>query len=407
MNFSLAKLTAGITTMMLAAIVVAGLVSVSVSNQNRVIMGVQSEGVTLSGMTKAETHDYFTKLAQKKLKAKAAILTYKDKTFELSPEDINLQANIDDATNTAYAIGREDSMLNNIIMQLKCAMVGQNIKLDGSFDEDKLTAKLTAIKNEIDQAPTNASAALNGNTIQKKPMKIGLSLDISPIEQKLAPDLKKLHLTPKIELSPNEAYPYIKDEDLAALDSILGSYSTDYTPSDRGDNITLAASKFQGVFLKPQAVISFNDIVGHRSYAAGYKNAGVIVDGEPAIDVGGGVCQVSSTLYNAVLLAGLTPTERSSHFLPSHYVPAGRDATVADDLLDFKFKNPLPHPVYIRVQNNGSTLTFFILGTRTDLNGETISLETTGDAKNPSLYRLWKKNGAVVNKEFMHTDHYD
>ena len=92
--------------------------------------------------------------------------------------------------------------------------------------------------------------------------------------------------------------------------------------------------------------------------------------------------------------------------MPSSYVPRGRDATVADDLLDLVFQNPLPHPVYLRVANTGSSLTIYVLGTRADLAGKTITLVTGGSYAHPSLYRVWKENGQIVDREFMHTDSY-
>lgn len=406
MNLSLAKLTAIVTAVMTAAVIVAGLVSISVSNQNRVIMGVQADGVTLAGLTESETRAYFTRVAQTKLAAKAAVLTYGEQVYTISPEEIDLHGCVDEATAAAYSIGRRGSLPENIINQLRCALVGANVHLVGAYDEAKLTARLNAIKASIDREPVSAVAWLEKGIIKRKPQVTGLALDIAPIEERLAPDLNELRLTPQVALEPVATQPAVMDSDLAALDTILASYTTSYTPGDRGDNIALAASHLQGLLVRPQAIASFNDTVGARTYAAGYKNAGVIVDGEPAVDVGGGVCQVSSTLYNAVLLAGLTPRERSSHFLPSHYVPAGRDATVADGLLDFKFQNNLPHAVYIRIGNTGRELTIYVLGTRADLGGQSIALETSGDAANPSLYRLWKKDGALLNKEFLHTDHY-
>ena len=147
---------------------------------------------------------------------------------------------------------------------------------------------------------------------------------------------------------------------------------------------------------------SFNTTVGPRTWDAGYKPAGVIINGKPDVDYGGGVCQVSSTLYNAVLLAGLTPTERTPHFFQSSYIGYGRDATVADGQIDFKFRNDLPHTVYIKAYASGSTLTISILGTKADLNGATIALENDG----ASLYRTYYKDGQVVKDEYLHTDQY-
>ena len=380
-------------------------ISVSTANQDCVVMGVQSNGTTLTGMSKKEVHKYFDKEAKKALSKNAAVLSYKERHWNIQPNEIDLQAKVDEAADAAYSIGRESNPVTNLINQMKLAIFGKNVVMTASFDKEKLKEKLAAIEKEVDTPPANAEVSLQANgSIQKKPAVTGLTLDTAPIAEELAPKFEALELTAKVELEPKEDKPFVLDEDIANIDSVLGSYTTRFYPGDRGDNIGLAASHLQGALIRSQATLSFNNVVGQRTRAAGYKNAGVIVNGEPAVDVGGGVCQVSSTLYNAILLAGLKPTERSNHSLPSSYVPAGRDATVADGLLDFVFQNPLPHPVMLRVSNSGSALTIYVLGTKADLGGKTISLVSEGPSTRPSVYRIWKQDGKVVEREFLHTD---
>ncbi|MCR5439855.1 MAG: VanW family protein [Selenomonas sp.] len=380
-------------------------ISVSTANQDCVVMGVQSNGTTLTGMSKKEVRKYFDKEAKKALSKNAAVLSYKERHWNIQPNEIDLQAKVDEAADAAYSIGRESNPVTNLINQMKLAIFGKNVVMTASFDKEKLKEKLAAIEKEVDTPPANAEVSLQANgSIQKKPAVTGLTLDTAPIAEELAPKFEALELTAKVELEPKEDKPFVLDEDIANIDSVLGSYTTRFYPGDRGDNIGLAASHLQGALIRSQATLSFNNVVGQRTRAAGYKNAGVIVNGEPAVDVGGGVCQVSSTLYNAILLAGLKPTERSNHSLPSSYVPAGRDATVADGLLDFVFQNPLPHPVMLRVSNSGSALTIYVLGTKADLGGKTISLVSEGPSTRPSVYRIWKQDGKVVEREFLHTD---
>ncbi|MBQ1867620.1 MULTISPECIES: VanW family protein [Selenomonas] len=380
-------------------------ISVSTANQDCVVMGVQSNGTSLTGMSKKEVRKYFDQEAKKALSKNAAVLSYKDRSWNIQPNEIGLQAKVDEAAEEAYNIGREGNTVTNLINQMKLAIFGKNVVMTASFDKDKLNAKLSAIEKDVDTPPENAEVSLQANgSIQKKPAVTGLTLDTAPVAEELAPKFEALELTAKVELEPKEDKPFILDEDIANIDAVLGSYTTRFYPGDRGDNIGLAASHLQGALIRSQATLSFNNIVGQRTRAAGYKNAGVIVNGEPAVDVGGGVCQVSSTLYNAILLAGLKPTERSNHSLPSSYVPAGRDATVADGLLDFVFQNPLPHPVVLRVSNSGSALTIYVLGTKADLGGKTISLVSEGPSTRPSVYRIWKQDGKVVEREFLHTD---
>ena len=411
MNLSvsaLSKIAALASVSLVVGVAAVGSISVSLTNQNKVIMGVQAHGTSLAGMSREEARQFFTGVANNRLNRKAAVLSYKDRSFTINPADIKLQGNIDKAVNEAYNIGRDGSAAQNIIMQMYYAMFGRSVTMDASFDEQLLSDKLLQIKQSLDTPPVNATALLQADgTIKKTPAVTGLTLDIQPLITAMTPELQQMNLTIKLPLEPAEQPPFIQDADLAAMDTVLSCYTTSFYPGDRGDNIGLAADKLEGALIKPGASLSFNTLVGKRTREAGYKNAGVIVNGEPAIDVGGGVCQVSSTLYNAILLAGLTPVERTGHFIPSSYVPAGRDATVADDLIDFVFRNPLPHPVYLTVGNTGTRLTVFVLGTKADLKGQTISLITEGAALKPSLYRLWRQNGEIIDKEYLHTDSYN
>ncbi|WP_288312637.1 VanW family protein, partial [uncultured Selenomonas sp.] len=234
----------------------------------------------------------------------------------------------------------------------------------------------------------------------------GRQADTSALYDTVAPKLSALALTVRTEIPVEETEPVITDDALASIDGVLASYHTQYTPGNRGHNITLAAGKLNGTLVKPNDIFSFNDTVGLRTAAAGYKVAGVILDGQLADGIGGGVCQVSSTIYNAILLAGLTPTARTSHALPSAYCPPGLDATVADGQIDLQFRNQLAHSVYLLTNADGHTLTVYILGTRADLGGKTIRLESTGSRLHPSVYRLYLAGGQVIEREFLHTDSY-
>ncbi len=157
--------------------------------------------------------------------------------------------------------------------------------------------------------------------------------------------------------------PRITPEMLAPVDTILSSFSTSYASStDRGSNVKTAAEAIDGTVLLPNEVFSFNQTVGPRSTDNGYLTAPVIIEGQLTEGTGGGVCQVSTTLYNAVLLADLQVTRRSHHSLPSHYVAAGRDATVSYHHIDFRFKNTSAAPIIIEAHPGVRHLTMRILG---------------------------------------------
>ncbi len=213
----------------------------------------------------------------------------------------------------------------------------------------------------------------------------------------------------------------------------LGGYSTHFAMGDRGSNIALAARHINGTLLAPGQIFSYNKVVGPRVESAGFKDAPVIVKGELVPGVGGGICQVSSTLYNAVLLSDLKIAHRAHHAFPVHYLPAGRDATVVDGAIDFQFQNNTAAPIYIAASSGGGHLSFRILGKKTP--GKSVAIELANHeilptpppktVSDPTLYagtrrfkdrghrghrvdvyRIVKQNGVVVKRELISRDHY-
>lgn len=381
-------------------------VSNSITNSDRVVTGVKAEGVELAGLSESGTIKYFNNLANEKVKP--LNFTYGDQSFSIAPAEINLKPNVEDAVEEAFNYGRSsESVISNMKDQIKCALNGRNVKLTAAYDENLLNEKLNAIAAKINCQPVNAYCVLDTNgTVLKYAGVVGKKLDTETIANSLKTPLTSLNIPNNIDLTPEDIIPFVTTEDVLPIDSVIGQYSTSFYPGDRGDNIAIAAHALNDKIVKPGWTFSFNDTVGERSYSAGYKNAGVIIDGRPDIDVGGGVCQVSSTLYNAILLAGLTPTVRTPHFFPSTYIAPGRDATVADGQIDFQFRNDLPHSVYLLTGVYNSTLTIYVLGARSDLNGADIRIEREGSSMSPSIYRVYYKDGSVIKDEFLHTDVY-
>jgi vancomycin resistance protein YoaR len=148
----------------------------------------------------------------------------------------------------------------------------------------------------------------------------------------------------------------------------LATYSSSFASSaqNRIDNITLAASKINNIVLMPGETFSFNDALGERTEANGYKVAHAYSSGEVVDQVGGGICQVSSTLYNTVLLSNLAITERRNHQMTVSYVPLGRDATVNWGTQDFRFTNDTYFPVKVSAYTSGKNVVVSIIGTKPD-----------------------------------------
>ncbi|SFO20837.1 VanW like protein [Pseudobutyrivibrio sp. UC1225] len=140
--------------------------------------------------------------------------------------------------------------------------------------------------------------------------------------------------------------------------TLLGVYATEYDPeSARGGNIQIAASHVNGTVVAPGQTFSANKAIGPRTHANGFVDAPVFINKEHAIGVGGGVCQVSSTIYAAMKVAGVKATERHPHSLPVNYLPEGWDATISGNELDLKFKNTYGKNLIVYENAAGGILT--------------------------------------------------
>lgn len=208
--------------------------------------------------------------------------------------------------------------------------------------------------------------------------------------------------------------PAIKGADLREklFRDIIGSYSTSYGSStaNRCANIATAAGKIAGKTLMPGEVFSFNDTVGSRSAANGFYSAQEYMDGQTVEGIGGGTCQVSSTLYNAVLYADLSVVSRTNHMFPVSYCPIGQDATVADTGVDFKFVNSMDYPIKISAYTEGYTVTVSILGTQRD-DPRTVKIENTETAvgKDKSVHSVryvYNSAGTLIQTDDLGNSYY-
>ena len=177
--------------------------------------------------------------------------------------------------------------------------------------------------------------------------------------------------------------PEVTTESLEAelFGTRLSTFSTQFNTGDvgRSKNVALAAEKVNGTVLSPGAVFSYNEIVGERTSEQGFQIAKVYSGGKAVDGIGGGICQVSTTLYNAVLYANLEVVSRRNHQLPVHYVPLGQDATVVYGQTDFKFKNSQKTPIKITASTYQGELTVSIYGAKPEKKVEvTITNHTTG-----------------------------
>lgn len=187
---------------------------------------------------------------------------------------------------------------------------------------------------------------------------------------------------------------------------VLGSYNTYFGSSSasRANNVRLAASRIDGTELMPGEEFSYDKTILPRTYANGYREAGVYVGNKVESGMGGGICQPSSTLYAAALYANLEILERHCHSLPVSYLPAGLDATIAEGYLDLKIRNSSDYPIKISAITEGGVITFKILGYNHD--NTSVDIERSFSNGAYHVTRVVKKDGEVVKREKMTSSVY-
>ena len=286
---------------------------------------------------------------------------------------------------------------------------------------------------EYNREAKDAFVTEKGEEIVITPEVVGVELDADKAREILK---KNVNSTEGYRIPAKLTQPEVTAAQLEAeyLDTIIGTYSTDYSTSsaNRKANIHLASSKINGISLNPGEVFSFNNVVGPRTSGAGYKIAHVYSGGKVIDGIGGGICQVSSTLYNAAVLADLEIAYRTNHSMPVSYVPLGRDATVSYGSIDFKIKNNKETPVKIEIIGNGSTLTVNIYGRGkylkeisvesvitgyipfgtveikddTMYEGESRVEEAGSNGTKVETYKIIKENGEVVSRKLLAKSSY-
>ena len=264
------------------------------------------------------------------------------------------------------------------------------------------------IHSEIYKEPVNAYYTQDPFMVY--PSENGVDFNISIDEAKaIIQEQKEEYVIPLKYSTPSVTTNMIGTE---AFPDLLSQYQTTYSTrdTDRTTNLRLAANKINGTVVMPGETFSYNKVVGERTIAAGYKEAPIYVSGKVVDGLGGGICQITSTLYNAVVYANLEIVERSNHqFIPS-YVTASRDATVVYGSIDFKFKNNRDYPIKIVCSVSGGIASFQIFGMKTendyDVEISSYQTGTTATAIYSEAYKILKKDGKVVSKELLSKDTY-
>ena len=265
------------------------------------------------------------------------------------------------------------------------------------------------IHNEIYKEPVDAYYTQDPFSVYPSENGVDFNISIEEAKSIVNNQSQEEYTIPLKILYPKVTTNMIGTE---AFPDLLSTFSTKYAVSNknRTTNLILAANKVNGTVLMPGETFSYNKVVGARTISAGYKEAAIYVQGKVVDGLGGGICQITSTLYNAVVYANLEIVQRSNHqFVPS-YVTASRDATVVYGAIDFQFKNNRNYPIKLvcSVSNGIANFQIFGLKQEDDCEVEISSYETgrTSTAIYSEAYKILKRDGKVVGSQLLSKDTY-
>ena len=341
--------------------------------------------IPLEGKTLDEAAAVVTQQVQSLISSFRITLRTEDgRSWDITGDSLNIKYDIADQLDQLWAIGHTGSSSTRY-EQVKALEAEPAMRYTTlTYDLSQVNQILNQIKAEVDQPAVSATRVQDDS--KWPPFSYtddipGQTLDITGLNERICTMVDTL-VSGDVVLSPTPVQATITRAQLEAQIVKLSSYETTVGKSGeyaeaRAENVRLGTEKFNHLVIRAGESVSFNKVAGKRTVANGYQQALEIAYGNYVLGTGGGICQVSSTLYNAVVNAGLTVNKRTPHAIPSSYVEKGLDATVSDDRYDFVFSNNTNSDIYIEtefVKVKGYYHSRFTIYGRPDPNGYTYKL---------------------------------
>ncbi|WP_027623893.1 VanW family protein [Clostridium lundense] len=401
-----------LTFLFLGVAIIGGLQAVKIYNtvkkyDNLIYPGVFIEGVNVGGKTKDKAISLLSQKYTDVNKKRNIVIKVADKEYTLNFSELNIEYNYDEVINSAFNIHKDGSTLN----KYKNIKEPKNHELDLNYKYSmaKIDNIIKKIKEENNKEAIDASIQkTNSGDFFVKGESYGQVIDDKNIKEQIQKSMDiKGNGNIVVNSNIKEIKPHITGGQLGSINTIISTFATNFAGSNenRVTNITLAADAINGKVMMPGDTFSFNDVVGQRTAEKGYKPAKVIVGDKFVDDFGGGVCQVSSTLYNAIMRANIPYTERTRHTMMSTYVPMGMDATVDFGNIDYKFKNTLNYPIYIEAVVQNKNITFNVYSNKS-LTNKTYDLVNEINGNKVKVYKVTLQNGKEIARQLVSTDSY-
>jgi len=330
-------------------------------------------GINIGSKTRADAEKYLTDKLIAPLNDKTLILSYAGESYKFTFNQFDAGYDIESALNEAFGYAREGFLEDRYAQLMSLKSKPLEIPAGFTFSESALRSAITSLGDKINIPAKDATIKREGGEFIITAGTIGKRVDINATCL-LAADVLKSMESGAFDVVVIEDMPRYTESDMLNSRSLIGKYQTRAAAgdADRDINISTALTKINNAIIYPGETFSTNEYFGDMTYDNGYRMANVIIGGVFEKGMGGGVCQVSSTLYMALLNAELEIVERQNHSLKVSYVDYGFDATLNEPIIDLKFRNDTNYPVIIEGIMSGRDVIVNIYGYEIHPSGRTL-----------------------------------
>ena len=370
------KIFRGLLISVMAGMLFSGTTSYAKTTSDEIAMGVYVEEVNVSGMTreeaKAAVNEYVMGKAEEKI-----TLSVRDEELNVTRADLGVSWNNQDVIDEAFELGKSGNLIRRYKALKDLEFDNKVYELDYTADSEMIQTVVTEQCTKYNQKATNVGLKKTASGFEVVDGKQGVVVDEAAAADVILNFIEGDYSAQntKVAVPTMISEPIGSAEELAKVKDLLGTFQTSFksSGSDRSKNVRTGTGHIDGTVLYPGETFSTYEYVNPFTVENGYAMAGSYLNGKVVDSLGGGICQVSSTLYNAVLMAELEVVERSPHSMMVNYVQASADAAIAGTYKDFKFKNSTNAPIYIEGYTTDSKqVVFNIYGAETRDSNRTI-----------------------------------
>lgn len=409
------KLILAVSTLAVICLALTGilLVAANMGNDKLICDGIRIGSIDVGGLTQEEAQERVSGYILAKEEKQITVYVGEQQISTVA-RDLGLSYPEKDYTEEAWNVGKKGNFLKRFQDKQLAGSGHISYELEPELDETSLRSFVETECAVYDVKAKDSKLKLKDGKIKATKSRVGQEIQVEETMELLREAvLSEEEGSGEVTAVVVQTEPEYTQEEIAQCTDLLGRYSTTYSTYQvaRSSNVALAAGRINGTVLYPGETFSTVEVILDRTEENGYKSAPEYSSGKVIDGIGGGVCQVSTTLYNAVINAELEVVERSPHSMVVAYVDVSRDAAISGDYKDFKFQNNLTYPVYIMGSASGGVLTFQIYGQETRPENREISFESeitatiepgeevvTEDPSLPASYRTVTQSAHVGYK---------